>query len=573
MSNRVLLAALVFFALCAPVWAGTKTWDGKYDTEKIEVTVVYFVPSDRRPLPDWRERVDYFCRRIERFHAREFQGQSTLTTVVHAEPFVSASSTAELRNGNANAIFFQTLREADRRLKFGKDEREAFPILLVLSEINWRPLDDFFRLQPEDGKLVFEGNFDGREHFPGATSGGARATYLADRGVGWGLVSADGWRVPYRGTDCVVYHEGCGHTVGLPHPQPGNGSVMSLGQYRGWLSESWLDKEQKSRLGWVPTDLQPDEQTTLYSKFRALPEPRVPRPGQEVRLTLDWPANVTVKTLRVRLQTSIESSWIELPQSWDGDAPKFASLAAFDRPTPVSYRVDATLENGSTAELWGYFQVRRDPNANPQPLKLSSDLRIGNELAPRRDDVAVLPSEEIDLLELTDPEKCWSVGEWSRKDGKLQSPKRFGARLELPYSPPEEYRLSMIVEPLDVPDGLLVGNRFGTKRFVTLFNFVPGKIGLSAIENIDGQNVGNATTFSGNVFRKDRLAQVIVSVQRDGVTMSVDGRQIVSWRGSPDRLSLSEYWKTPNAKALFLGAYQCRYRFHRITLEPISSAD
>jgi hypothetical protein len=52
--------------------------------------------------------------------------------------------------------------------------------------------------------------------------------------------------------------------------------------------------------------------------------------------------------------------------------------------------------------------------------------------------------------------------------------------------------------------------------------------------------------------------------------MSVDGNLIINWSGDRARLSLSDYWKTPNDKALFLGTYDCRYRFHRITLEPIS---
>lgn len=561
----VFLLAVSPFAL-----GGTRTWSGKHDTQNIEVTAVYFVPADRKPLPDWRERVEYFCRRIELFHAREFRGQSTLKTAVHAEPFVSQSTTAELRRGDANAIYFRTLQETDRRLRFAEGERESFPILLILSEINWRPLDDFYRLKPQDGPLVFEGNSTGGEHFPGAASGGARASYLADRGVGWALVSADGWRVPYRGSDCVVYHEGCGHTVGLPHPEPGDRSVMSLGQYRGWLSESWLDKEQKLRLGWVPQDIADDAQIELFSRFRALPQPRVPQPGQSVTLAFDWPDDAKVSSLRVRFQTSVDGPWIDAPQTWKGNAPRTATLGTFDRETPVSYRVDTELEDGATAELWGYFQVRSDPQRAPQPFSLSPDLIVHAADPDLPGEIATLPTEEVDLLGIADPETCWTVGDWSKTEGKLLSPKRYGARLELPYSPPEEYRLSLIVEPLDEPDGLILGQCLGGNRFVTLLNYTPEKDGLSAIENIDGRNLGNETTFTGNLFQKNRLSQAIVIVRKGRVTMSVDGRTVVDWRGSPDRLSLSDYWKTPNETALFLGAYDCQYRFHRITLEPIS---
>ncbi len=514
----------------------------------------------------------YLCRRAELFHARELQGQSTLEVILHPKPFVSELTTAQLRSGDANAIFFRTMREADGRLGVSRKKGDAFPILLVLSEINWRPLDDFYRLKRQEGKLVFEGNYNQREHFPGAASGGSRASYLADRRVGWALVSADGSRVPYRGSDCVVYHEGLGHTVGLPHPEPQNGSVMSLGQYRGWLNESWLDKEQKSRLGWHPDtkDDDTDAQLDLFTKFRALPQPQVPSPGQNVTLALDWPDKANVKTLKVRLQTSIDGPWVDVPQNWKGEAPQTANLGTFDRPTPVSYRIDAELQGGATAELWGYLQVRSDPKQNPQPFALSLDLIEPSRDNSSMDEIATLPKTEIDLLKIVDPKSCWQVGEWSKDAGKLLSPKRFGAKLELPYTPPDEYRLSLIFEPLDEPNGLILGQRSGKNRFVTLINYTPESVGLSAIENVDGRNVGNPTTFTGALLHKDRPSQAIVTVTRRAVTVSVDGRMVVDWQGEPSRLSLSDYWKTPNESTLFLGTYNCRYRFHRITLEPIT---
>lgn len=568
---RYVLAIALLFAVTSPIFAQTKTWDGKYETDKIELTIVYFVPSDRTPLPDWRERVDYYSRRVELFHAREFQGQSTLTTVVHPQPVVSVSETAQLRRGDANAIFYRTLSESDRRLEFGKSDRDGFPILLVLSDINWRPLDDFYRLHPDNGRLVFEGQVsrDG-QHFPGATSGGARATYMANRGVGWGLVSADGWRVPYRGSDCVIYHEGCGHTVGLPHPEPGNGSVMSGAQYIGWISESWIDKEQKSRLGWKPAEFTPNDELELFSKFRALPEPSDPKPRQNVELKFDWPDGAKVKSLRVRLQTAIETPWIEVPQEWKGNSPTSASLGSFDRAAPVSYRVDAELENGAKTELWGYFQVRSNPRENPQPLALSKDLALANEPGSPANMVSELPANEVDLLAKLDTDKCWSLGAWSNEESKLVSPRVPGARIELPYSPPDEYRLKLVVEPLDSPHGLLLGQRINGKRFAVLVNFDRDNQVRSALENIDSRNVGNESTFTGQPFQQNRLSQVIVMVKKKRVTVSVDGDTIIDWSGEPSRLSLSDYWKTPNDSALFLGAYDCRYRFHRVTLEPVS---
>jgi hypothetical protein len=368
-------ALLLVFASC--VSAETRTWDGRYSTEQIEVTAVYFVPQDRTPLPDWRERVDYYCRRVEQFHRREFSGQSTLTLRVHAEPLRSGRTTEQLRAGDANFIVFQTLGEVHGKLKFGPAER-AFPVLLVLSDINWRPLEDFYRLSPKEGKLQFEGQVIKSRHFPGSPFGGARAVYLAERGVGWGLISADGWRVPYSGSDCVVYHEGIGHAIGLPHPQPNNNSVMSLAQYRGWINESWLDKEQKSKLGWKPEE-KSESSHDLFTTFRALPHPLVPRPGEGVRLDLELPAEAKIKACQVRIQTDLFGPWLEISngaaeqasgadQARGVDQARSVALGKFERATPVSYRVNVELTNGDAAELWGYFQVRSTPDQPPLPV-------------------------------------------------------------------------------------------------------------------------------------------------------------------------------------------------------------
>jgi len=214
-ASRYLLLIFLFVSITVchsssiQLKAQMKTWDGKYPIDRIEVTMVYFLPQDRKPIIDWRERLQYYAERIERFHQREFAGQSVVKVKIQEEPFRSRQTTSRLRGGDANQIFFKTMQEVDSTLGFGRGSGDAFPILLVMSDINWKPLDDFFRLRPNQGKLEFEGNYNNGRHFPGAESGGARAIYWDNRGVGWGLVSADGWRVPYSGSDCVVYHECC----------------------------------------------------------------------------------------------------------------------------------------------------------------------------------------------------------------------------------------------------------------------------------------------------------------------------------------------------------------------------
>lgn len=560
------LCAFVAIALSTSLApAQLKTWDGKHSIERIEVSLVYFLPKDRKPLPDWRERLNFYQRRIEQFHQRELLGQSTLTAIVRPEPFVSDRSTEQLRAGDANFIFYQTLREVDGRLNFGRDkERQAFPILLVMSDINWRPLDDFFRVKPVGEKFEFEGQLISGRHHPGATSGGARATYLADRGVGWGLVSADGWRVPYCGSDCVAYHEGVGHTIGLPHNEPGDGAVMSLGQYRGWISRSWLDEGQKKRLGFKAPETKFDRAADLFSTFTALPQPSIPKPGEDVQLQLTLPMQATLKSCRVRLQTELFGAWLDVSNSSPVPANGMVTLGKFDRPTPVSYRVDVETTDGQTAELWGYFQVRSKPNEPPQPVQFEGSVPVSA--------AAVVDPEgqpEIDVLKLIDTQRDQVTGEWKLEDGKLVSPKQFGARLELPGDAPAEYRLIVIAEPLDKPNGLILGQRVSGNRCLVLLNYATDKA-RGAIENVDGKNVGSSsTTFERAVFEPGRLSQVVCTVRQDSIRVSVDGREVISWQGDPKRLSLGDYWKTPHPERLFIGAYDCRYRIHRLTIEPL----
>lgn len=355
------IALAATFLVSAPAIAAPTTYDGKHDLSAINLTVVYFVPKDRTPLPDWKDRVEYYVRRISAFHTRELGGISTVKPHIHPTPLVTELSAADFRRGDQNKTFFGTMDEVRALLKWKPDRKDGFPVLLVLSDINWRELDDFTRLRTVDGKEIHEGNIAGNgRHFPGAESGGARATYIANPGYGMGLVSGDGWRVPYSGgSDCVVYHEGLGHSIGLPHPNPIDNTVMGTAQYQFWINEAKLNAMQKEKLGWKAPAVEVDRSGDLFTHFTALQRPLVPKVNEPVSLALTWPKGARVKSLRVRVQTKLFGKWETIATDAQGNAPASVPLRTFDAPTPVSYRVDAALEDGQTAEIWGYFQVKK----------------------------------------------------------------------------------------------------------------------------------------------------------------------------------------------------------------------
>ncbi len=176
-------------------------------------------------------------------------------------------------------------------------------------------------------------------------------------------------------------------------------------------------------------------------------------------------------------------------------------------------------------------------------------------------------SPPVDLLALVDVKRDAVAGQWTLQNRRLDSPKYFGARIELPYQSPDEYRLAVIAQPLDEPNALVLGLRLGRHRFMANLNYTTPDGTFSQLEHAGG---AAAAMNKGAVFKKGRPSQVICTIRKGVVQVSVDGRDVIAWRGDSEKLSLTDYWNTPNQNALFLGAYDCRYRIYSATLKPLS---
>ncbi len=93
----------------------------------------------------------------------------------------------------------------------------------------------------------------------------------------------------------------------------------------------------------APRAMPTREANDLFTAFTAIQAPIVPKPKEPVNLRFTWPPGAKVREVKVRLQTDIHGPWITLPIHASGEPPKELAIGAFDRPTPVSYRVDAVL--------------------------------------------------------------------------------------------------------------------------------------------------------------------------------------------------------------------------------------
>ncbi len=195
----------------------------------------------------------------------------------------------------------------------------------------------------------------------------------------------------------------------------------------------------------------------------------------------------------------------------------------------------------------------------------ADDLRL--EKLPESARTPAIPDSQVDILALVTPEKCWSEGVWTKHGESLESPIHQAARLELPYITPDEYRMTAIVEPLDQPNTLILGQRVSGRRFhISLGYRTPGGVSNS-IYAVDGENAG---TVFGSHFTQNQFHEIVVTVLKDRINVAIDGQEVINWKGDLSRLTPSGYWTTPNNEQLLVGSYRCRYRFHRLSIEPIS---
>ena len=327
--KRIYSISLALFMLfcITPAFALNSTASGIHalnatDSIKvIDVQVVYFLPKDSTPLTDWHDCIEYLMKRAQKFHNREFSGQSQFNYSIYAEPFISSAAIAALPKDDVNKFYWQMINEVwhSGKLKFQAD---AFPIILLLSDNNFSPsYNDWTRecsgvgcvFPDQHSKCAGFVNSNGEDR-PGSRCGGSRSVFWPQKHIGLGLVTADGWRVPLLGSDCVVYHEGIGHSIGLPHPEPINNSVMGLAQYQGGIHKTWIDEDQKLALGWKNPGLPADN--SLFSTFNISHSPQRPSATDTVHITASFPKRFKIKKIEAAISTktprTIQRYWPRL---------------------------------------------------------------------------------------------------------------------------------------------------------------------------------------------------------------------------------------------------------------------
>lgn len=199
--------------------------------------------------------------------------------------------------------------------------------------------------------------------------------------------------------------------------------------------------------------------------------------------------------------------------------------------------------------------------------ELSSPLIPEIHLQSGQDSEEDLPDGDVDLFSLVNIEDCRISGSWTIEDQGIVSPNGNGLKLQIPYSPPEEYELIYEVEPLEPPRGLAIGLLNQGNPFHALIGYYGKSNGLEQVQNKDINSNGTRTVESALEVGKKSTVRCIV--KKGSVQIRVDDQQLINWEGESSELSRNGYWSMPMDSALWIGGFGS-FRFHSGRCVPIT---
>jgi hypothetical protein len=177
-----------------------------------------------------------------------------------------------------------------------------------------------------------------------------------------------------------------------------------------------------------------------------------------------------------------------------------------------------------------------------------------------------------DLLRLIDPAQDAIHGGWEfRGDALVSAPAQWG-RIQIPYIPPDEYDLTIEAKREEGHDALAIGLACGDANFALWIDGFPNRKGLSGLDLLDGKLIEqNPESVPGLHIENGKRVVIDISVRKRGVTLSLNGRTVLGWRGDYQRLSPSPVWRPRDPRIpLFLGVDSSRVSFDKVALTPVS---
>lgn len=182
-------------------------------------------------------------------------------------------------------------------------------------------------------------------------------------------------------------------------------------------------------------------------------------------------------------------------------------------------------------------------------------------------------SAPLDLLSHIHTEKDAVHGQWVRNELGLFSPGVDQGRLQIHASVPEEYQLKVVVTRLDGEDMFTLGLVTSTGQVRVMLDGYGGKVsGLELVRKTETPK--NGIVWNGTVLPKGRPNTILCTVRKRRVLVEVNGRAILDWSGSPEALSMPDWFKVPDPRALVLDDWStARFQITEIKLQALPNEE
>jgi hypothetical protein len=170
----------------------------------------------------------------------------------------------------------------------------------------------------------------------------------------------------------------------------------------------------------------------------------------------------------------------------------------------------------------------------------------------------------IDLLEKIDVDRDALNGKWTRSGREIVSPDIPNTFVQIPYAPPQAYRLTIIGQR-DSGYDLLLKLNVGDQQVGV---FIDGSYrAVTALTEVKGEWVRREVA---NVLGEKRDYVVVCTVHPQSLIVTVDGLPVADWVSGQGKLSLLNDWSFLPKDKLAIGGFKAVQRFKKISLEPLA---
>ena len=167
----------------------------------------------------------------------------------------------------------------------------------------------------------------------------------------------------------------------------------------------------------------------------------------------------------------------------------------------------------------------------------------------------------VDLLRRIDITRDTVAGRWALAGSALYCKSKSGlAMIRLPYTPPDEYDLTILAERVSGCDQFTIGLTAGEAQFAVSLDRGGGR----------WSGLYGEIEVRGGLFRSFRESTIDIQVRKQGVAVTFDGEPVYEWKGDLKTVRMHPLFKETldGERTMFLQLWTAQYIIHHMILTP-----